>query len=236
MTGGRSTRTARAWALALLVSGAVTIVATHRDYGITWDESVQAEYGDLVLAYFTSRGADARCNEFLNLKVYAPLFDLLGALAVRLTGGDAYEVRHLLIAVTGLATVLGVFFYTLALGGTVPALAAALAQATMPRFHGNAFNNPKDVPLACALTWAMLALTAWLAATGASRRKAAVAGLAIGLALAVRPGAFPLLVALVLAGVVWRVTHPSRGVRGGAARRTARQLRRGLSRQGQRRP
>ena len=50
-------------ACAVLVLGAVaTVVATHRDYGVTWDEGVQARYGELVVDYFRWRQQDAGRN------------------------------------------------------------------------------------------------------------------------------------------------------------------------------
>jgi 4-amino-4-deoxy-L-arabinose transferase-like glycosyltransferase len=193
--------------LGILAVGCAVIAATYRDYGITWDETAQAKYGDLVAAYFASGGEDTRCNDFLNLQHYAPLFDLAGSVAVAGTGGDAFEVRHLLIALTGLGTVVGVALYALSFGGYTAASVAAITLATMPRFHGSAFNNPKDIPFACAFTFSMLALAKWLAAPCPRRAHALVTGLAFGLALGIRPGAFPILVVLAAGAVVgWLAT------------------------------
>jgi hypothetical protein len=191
--------------LGILAIGCAVIAATYRDYGITWDEGVQAEYGDLVAAYFASGGEDTRGNELLNLKHYAPLFDLAGSLAVSWSGGDAFEIRHFLIALTGLGTVAGVALYAFSFGGLTAATVSAITLATMPRFHGSAFNNPKDIPFACAFTFSMLALATWLGAPRPRRARALLTGLAFGLALGVRPGAFPILVVLAAFVAAWRL-------------------------------
>ena len=52
-------------AFALVVLAAVlAVLLTYRDYGITWDESVQKHYGELVVAYFRSfeRRQDRHAN------------------------------------------------------------------------------------------------------------------------------------------------------------------------------
>ncbi|MFN2377138.1 MAG: ArnT family glycosyltransferase [Candidatus Binatia bacterium] len=215
--------------LALVAVGLLVIVATWRDYGITWDESVQARYGDLVLDYFASGLRDTRCNEFRNLRFYAPLADLVGAAAVRWTGGDAFTVRHFVIALSGLSAVVGAALFARLAGGAWSGVLAALALATMPRFYGNSFHNPKDIPFAAAFTWAMLALAAWLASPRPRRWRALLTGGAFGVALAIRPGAFPLLVALLVAAVAWSVAlppahadHPEDSARPGPWRRALR--------------
>ena len=42
----------RLWTAALLLVGMAVVLASYRDFGITWDEPVQARYGETVLAYF----------------------------------------------------------------------------------------------------------------------------------------------------------------------------------------
>jgi hypothetical protein len=198
------------WVGAALLAVAVAIVlATFRHYGVTWDENVQAEYGDLVLAYFRSGFADTRCNEYLNLRFYAPLSDLVGALVVQWTGGHRFETRHLVLALTGLAGVVGTFRFGAMAGGPRVAFASAIVLATMPRFYGNAFNNPKDIPLLAAFVWSMVAIVAWLRHRETPQpplwKHAAAAGVAIGATLAVRPGVVPVLAALLAAAVAYRL-------------------------------
>jgi hypothetical protein len=90
------------------------------------------------------------------------------------------------------------------------ALLALIALATMPRFHGDWFGNSKDIPFACLFAWSMLALAALLRAPRLTKRRVIACGGAFGLTLAVRPGGFPLLVALfVAAAAVSLVTSRS---------------------------
>lgn len=194
--------------LALVAAGLAAIACTWRDYGITWDESVQARYGDLVLEYFASGLRDTSCNEFRNLRFYAPLADLVGAAAAAWTGGDAFTVRHFVIALWGLSAVVAVALVARRAGGAWAGALAALALVAMPRFYGNSFHNPKDIPFAAAFTWAMVALGAWLGSRHPKRWRALVTGAAFGAALAIRPGAFPLMLALLVAAVAACVAFP----------------------------
>lgn len=177
--------------------GLLAVLATFRDYGLTWDERFQSRYGELVLAYFRSGFTDTRCNSFEDLHYYGPLFEAAAALVYGALGGHVPEVRHLMSALAGLLGVAA----TMRLGGLVgrpwlPAL-AGLALLTWPRFYGHAFINSKDVPFACGVAWAAFASARWLL-RGTRPGDAAMAGLAAGLALSVRPGGLPVLGALLL--------------------------------------
>jgi hypothetical protein len=183
--------------LVLLVAGLAVIAATWRDYGITWDEAVSAAYGDRVLDYFLSGLSDKRCNGYLNFRFYGPLADLVGAAATRWGGGAPFEARHLLIACSALAGAAGTLRLAFATAGLRAAVLATLALVWMPRFYGNAFTNPKDIPFAAAFVWAVYALVRWIGREHARGRDALVAGLAIGVALAIRPGGLPLLAAML---------------------------------------
>ena len=79
----------------------------------------------------------------------------------------------------------------------IPQLAcfAAAMLAFMPRFYGHAFINSKDVPFACAMAWSIFCWIRFLESRGDWSRSLLLA-LAFGAALALRPGAAPLLVAL----------------------------------------
>ena len=52
------------WVLVAL--GALTVALTYADYGATWDEGVQAKYGELSLEYFRTAGADTSSISFLD--------------------------------------------------------------------------------------------------------------------------------------------------------------------------
>ncbi len=188
-------------------------VSTFRDYGITWDETAHSTYGKLVLQYFASGFQDKSCNEYFNLYLYGPFFDALCAAVHRVLGGDLFEIRHFLTGLCMVLTVLAVC----RMGGlfqhsSVPLL-AGLSLVMLPRFYGHGFNNSKDIPFAWAVAWAMYAITALLMERHPRWRSFALAGAAIGLALAIRMGGLLLLFFLLagasLAVFQWRL-DPSR--------------------------
>jgi len=78
MPSDRQTATRACDLIALAVLGAVSLVAllTFRDYGLSWDDYAHAEYGDLLLALYTSGFADKRALSFVNLYYYGGGFDL----------------------------------------------------------------------------------------------------------------------------------------------------------------
>ena len=151
-------RNLRLWIGTVAVVGLAVVLATFRDYGITWDEAVQAHYGEGVLRYFTSGLADRSVDEFLHMRFYGPLFELIAAIAYAGAPAAKYEIRHLLIGLTGLGAVIGVIRIASLLPGRFVPILAPLALVSLPRFYGHAFNNSKAIPFACAFVWAMYAI------------------------------------------------------------------------------
>lgn len=77
---------------------AVLILLTFRDYGITWDEELQSQYGLAVVDYYASLFKDQRYAEIFNLYLYGGMFDGLASLIDRFTPFSVYETRHLVNA------------------------------------------------------------------------------------------------------------------------------------------
>ena len=71
--------------LAFVVLGVVAVIAaaTFRDYGLGWDDYTHSEYGDLLLAFYSSGFSDQRALSFVNLYKYGGGFDMAAALAAR---------------------------------------------------------------------------------------------------------------------------------------------------------
>lgn len=216
----------RRWIVPALYAVAVLVTFTH--YGVTWDESVQSRYGALALRYFGSGFRDHAVNQFRDLRYYGPLFEMLASLFSRLAPAHPYEMRHLLIAMTGVAAVIGAGVFCRRAGSDP--LAGQLLLVLNPQFYGHSFNNSKDVPLACAAVWTMVAGARLLDRNGESdlaesgARDAAAAdpirrwtvgavpfGLALGGAMAIRAGAI-VLVGVLLAAIAltrrWRALAP----------------------------
>lgn len=187
----------------LLAAAAILMLATFQDYGVTWDEHVQSLYGELVVDYFKSGFKDLRCNSFIDLYLYGPLVEAGCALVYGITGWGKYEVRHFLIACTALLTLYGLW----KIAGLFPmqhmALFVSLALLMLPRFYGHMFNNSKDIPFACAFTWAMFTILHLVRGDGKGLRPYIYCGLAIGAALAIRVGGL-LLICFCLAGIIFR--------------------------------
>lgn len=193
--------------LGLVLVSLVVIFLTYTDYGITWDEDLQARYGEMALDYFISGGRDTSYDEHYNLRYYGALFEMICAALYRVTGGDPYATRHLCIALTALAAVVATMLMARRWGGWKAALFAGLALTMMPRFYGHSFNNSKDIPFACCFALAMLAILSLLGAKRLTWRHALLTGAAIGLALSMRMGGLLLFGFLAAALLVKHVTQ-----------------------------
>jgi hypothetical protein len=193
-------------ALALLVW-----LLVHGDYGITWDEPEQCNYGEAVRNYFfTSQSFAEFSHSNLpgNAYLYGPLLGLVCATISHATGADIFAVRP---AVQGLLWV-AMFYPVCALGrrisGRIGAWCAGFALLGMPGLLGQAFNNPKDLPLACAAIWMLHVSVAAASARRLNWIHALKLGGAVGFVLTMRPGAWFLCVVLALVplAVCWRVS------------------------------
>ena len=199
-------RWVRAWFIGIAFVGLLVIVFTFRDYGITWDESVQARYGELVLEYFSSGLKDTQANSFIDLKFYGPVFDAGAAFIYQFYPEGKYEIRHLLIALLALFTILGVIKFGNLFDDPYIPLLSSLILILLPRFYGHAFNNPKDIPFACFFVWSMFFM-ARLSQTSLPRlRDVLSCGAVVGLASAVRSGGFPVLVIYFLTGLAFIIS------------------------------
>lgn len=186
------------WRWGCLGAAALGAAALLPDFGMTWDEDVHLIHGDLLLAYFTSGFSDLRCLDHVNLRFYGPLFDLLSAAVRSLLGTPRVETQHFLIALFGLATLLGTYELGRQSGRRwVPLLAPALLLG-MPRFFGHSFTNPKDLPFACLYVWSLVAIVAVARSQDRRLRSVLACAATLGAAFAIRPGAFPLLTAILL--------------------------------------
>ena len=180
----------------------------YRDFGISWDETVQVVFGEKVRQYFASGCDYSKVGNFsaANAKYYAPGTNLLAATLVHLLGINPFLCLN---AVSGLFWA-GTFWPVCSLGrrlaGKAGAWFAGMALLGMPVYLGHGFINSKDVPLACAImcflnvcSWASTAA----ARSGANRtrfnwRHALAMGVGFGFVMAMRPGAWFCVVLLGL--------------------------------------
>lgn len=139
-------------------------IGIHRDYGVSWDEPFQIEYGREAYAYITQ--GDESMLEGPN-QYYGPAFELALLGCEKALGlddsRDIYFMRHL---VTHLLFLLGLaFFYKLCMrlfGDWRIALLGCLLLVVSPRVFAHSFYNPKDIPVMALYMIGMLTLLRFL--------------------------------------------------------------------------
>lgn len=193
------------WATFGVLAAALAIVlATFQDYGVTWDEHYHDTYGKYLLAYYLSGFRDTAALTYHNLWLYGGAFDAPTALAKRLLPFGDFETQHLMIALTGLLGVLGCSRIAAALGGARAGFWAAVFLLLTPLWYGHMFNNPKDIPFAAGMTWALFySIRAAPLLPNVPATLVGRLGVALGLAFGVRIAAVFALIYLAVAGFAW---------------------------------
>jgi len=197
----------------VLVVGALVVLRTYRDFGPTFDEGVQARYGELALSYFESGGRDRSYESPAppmptDLYLYGPLVEMIPALFYSGEGPAKYHVRHLFLGLLAVGSLVAVWMFGRRFGGERAALLAVICVATLPRFYGHCFNNSKDISFALSVLWFMASLAATFTGTSVRWSRAAWCGVAFGLGLCMRPGGFPLFALFLFgAAAIWLVTR-----------------------------
>jgi hypothetical protein len=190
----------------LLLAILAVMLATFRDYGITWDEGVHNRSGNWTVQWYATLGRDTRATYQNDLNLYGGFFELVVQAARPLTGLPVFENRHLVNALFGFLGILAAWGLGRHLGGPAAGFLAALLLALTPSFYGHSFANPKDVPFASL--WAVAAWTALRAAERVGRlgwRQVVPTAVAIGLAAGVRVAGVALFgyAALLWLGCLW---------------------------------
>ncbi len=209
-------------ALVLLGLFLVFVLCTFRDYGITIDEWVNQESGELTLKLYTSFGADQRAVNFLDLYYYGPWYQTIVAVADRFLPYSAFDTRHLMGGLAGVATALASWYLGRQTLGAAGGLLTLILLLATGYFVGNVFNDPIDTPFMLAMTLSLVAINRYLGRMDESGwRLTLPVGLAIGLALATRIGGVLFLVNLAVGQAIfslcavrragWRSATPTIG-------------------------
>jgi 4-amino-4-deoxy-L-arabinose transferase-like glycosyltransferase len=182
------------------------MVVLSDDFGATWDEPPRQRNGQLIFEYYQGKvGLDAFQTD--GSRFYGGLFDVTAVSLQQVLPVDRYRVRHALNAVFGWLGVVACAALGARFGGPWMAALAALFAVTAPRYFGHSMNNPKDIPFAALAAWSLFAISGIrLTYPYLSFRLAALAGLAIGLSLSVRPGGVLFLMyaaGALLFAVIW---------------------------------
>ncbi len=139
----------------LLAALFVLVLATFRDYAITNDEWIQHRYGKLIVAYYASGFADRSVFGLDNLYLYGGLFDIAAVLLSHVVALDAFDLRHLMCAMIGLAGLGSAMATARMIGGARAGLLAGAALAVCGSWYGTMFHHSKDIPLAAAMAGAL---------------------------------------------------------------------------------
>lgn len=146
-------------ALAVLLVVSIFAAFTFQDYGLGWDDYTHSEYGELLLAYYSSGFTDRRALTFVNLYMYGGGFDLLAALVHKVLPLDLFETRRLVGSFVGIAGLAVTWRLARRLGGPLAGFLALVLLVTTPLYYGHIFMNAKDGPFSvamCALLFALV--------------------------------------------------------------------------------
>lgn len=171
----------------------IAIVLTYKDYGVTWDDPLQARYGELTLQYFASGFKDQSANTYRDLKWYGPFFELLYTVFCKPWPHYKFEIRHFLVALTAIFGFCGLIKYGQLFKNPVIPLFSTLALIMTPRFYADAFYNSKDIPFACLFIWSLWSLARLFLEKSYPWKLVLVSGICAGMTLAARPAGLPLL-------------------------------------------
>jgi len=175
--------------LCLILVGFVGLFFIYADAGVTWDEYLQATYGDYVLRWYGSFFQDDAALTFWTLPLYGGLFDGLAQLVAHFSPAGLYETRHFLSGIFGLLGLAGTFLLGRHLHSTLAGFLAALFLFLTPRYFGHALMNPKDIPFAALNVFAFYYLLRIVRDFPAPKTKTLIAfGVWTGLTLGMRVG------------------------------------------------
>ena len=184
--------------IVLVLVGAVA-AATFRDYGLGWDDYTHSQYGDLLIALYSSGFTDRRALSFVNLYMYGGGFDLLSALAAKVSPFGLFATRRLVGAAIGIVGLFVTWRLGRRVGGPLAGLTALILLAACPLYYGHMFINAKDGPFAAANALGLLGIVrAFEEYPRASPASIALCGIGLGLAIGGRIlGGFTVLDALL---------------------------------------
>ncbi|MBV9374063.1 MAG: glycosyltransferase family 39 protein [Alphaproteobacteria bacterium] len=201
-------------ALGIVLAAITLVLATFRDYGVTWDEDVHNWYGNFALDYYLSLFGDKTALHWRDLYNYGAAFDMVAAALNRASPIGVYETRHLLNGLVGILGLIGCWKLGRAMAGPRVGLVATLLLILTPNYYGQMFNNPKDIPFAVGMVWStyyMVRIVPMLPRPDLATL--AKLGTAIGMTMGVRIGGLLLIgylgLLLVLDGV-WRALAAKR--------------------------
>jgi hypothetical protein len=137
-----------ALAIGVLAMVAAIAALTFRDYGLGWDDFTHSQYGELLLAFYSSGFRDTRAFSFVNLYMYGGGFDMAAGLLAKISPFDLFVTRRLTGAAIGVLGLFVTWRLGRRIGGPIAGLIALVLLAACPSYYGHMFINPKDMPFA----------------------------------------------------------------------------------------
>jgi len=181
------------WAL-LSVLFIICLIVTPK-YGITGDEVTQWEYGDYVWRYIKTFGADKSILTDPKvaetpLKYYGGFYDGIASMLIDIfKPKDEFLLRHYWNIVFGFTGIVFGGLLAKEVANWRVAIITVIFLIFTPRYFGEIFNNPKDIPFATGYLVALYCIIRWLRNMDTLTWKRTIwLGLAIALAISVRVG------------------------------------------------
>jgi hypothetical protein len=204
-----STKIIDAISYALLIFLFFTIFLTFKDYGISWDEIYQAEYGRMTYEYFRTFGADKSSFTYMNSYYYGPVVELIcHFIFTTFPSIGLYEIRHLISALIGAVGVIGCYKIGKLCGGSTVGLISIITICLFPSYYGHLFINSKDIPFAAGSIWSLYYSIKLILELPCIRFSNFLKlGFIIGLSLAIRVGAVIFWGYFLLGTLIWAVVN-----------------------------
>lgn len=120
------------------------------DAGLSGDDEKHYQHAAKVFRFFTEDDPAALNDLTHKLNFYGQSFDFFTYLIIKLFSLEdyPYEARHVMVALSGAATILVSGLLVRLFSGYAGGLLAMVLLFFSPRFLGHAFNNPMDIPFA----------------------------------------------------------------------------------------
>lgn len=175
-------------------------------YGISGDDVTQWRYGTSVWNYIKTFGEDktAVTGKYLEntQTLYGGIVDGIAAMFIDIfKPKNEFIIRHYWIMMFGFAGIVYTGLLSRKLTNSwLAGIIAVLFIVFTPRYFGEAFNNPKDIPFAATYIMAIYYIICWLENIQAPRWKYTILlGIAIMLCLGIRIGGLLLIAYLFMA-------------------------------------
>ncbi len=179
------------------------------DYGISGDDVTQWRYGTSVWNYIKTFGEDktAVTGKYLEntQTLYGGIVDGVAAMFIDIfKPKNEFIIRHYWIMMFGFAGIVYTGLLSRKLTNSwFAGIIAVLFIVFTPRYFGEAFNNPKDIPFAATYVMAIYYIISWLENIQAPKWKYTILlGIAIMLCLGIRIGGLLLIAYLFMAFAV----------------------------------